>query len=64
MSIRKFNKIITTDSISQPKPPVCAICKERVPGVAYKYSHNGDLVCEPCSGDTSGLIRVVTDHPD
>ena len=60
----QYVSITTTDSLSGKSTPVpqCAVCKEKRRGVLYTTNANGQQVCEPCSGRTDGLIRVVTDE--
>ena len=56
--------ITTTQSFSgkQSRVPMCAICKQRVEGVLYTRTPMGENVCEPCSGRSDGLIKVVKDR--
>lgn len=53
--------ITTTESISGKgsKIPPCAVCKQKRPGVLYTQNYNGQPVCEPCSGRSAQVIKII-----
>lgn len=52
-------KVMTTMGYKEPRPPECVKCRQRVKGVLYTRTPNGQDLCGPCAGDSF----LVPDEP-